>query len=101
MNDVLVEAVQIAADENGIVRSSKGWKKTFTRMKQKYITYVAKISSSGCDGDDEGIFNKAHFFVEMHELEKDKARHWHPSVLSTESGRTVSNAQLQTDEKEL
>lgn len=68
-------------------------------MKQEYTAYVAAISSSGRDGDDEGLFNKPEFFEEMHELERDKARHAPPAVLSTENGSTVSDAPLSSSRK--
>ena len=53
--------------------------KKFTRMKQEYSLYIAKISQSGRDGDDTTLYNLLEFYEKMHKLENDKARHDPPA----------------------
>ena len=48
-------------------------------MKQEYSAYIANISQSGRDGDDTMLYNLPEFYEQMHELEKDKARHDPPA----------------------
>ena len=57
--------------------------KKFSRIKQEYSAFTAKIKQSGRDGDEEDLYELPDFY-KMHELEKDKARHDPPAHISSE-----------------
>lgn len=99
LKDVFVEATKLAEKEHGVKRTAKGWQKKFTRMKQEYTAFVAKLSESGRDGDDEGLFDTPEFYERMHELERGKARHDPPAVLCTEDASLISDAPLSSSRK--
>jgi len=96
-----VEATRLAKEENGIFRSAKAWQKKFTRMKQEYSAYIAKISQSGRDGDDDTLYNKSAIFAVMHELEHAKARHSPPAVLSSNNDMTEAGLSLSSSRKRM
>ena len=101
LKEVFELAVKLAERENNIKRTAKGWQKKFTRIKQDYSAYIAKISISGRDGDDEGLYDKPEYFKQMHELEHNKARHAPPAVLSTDAALDSSEPTLSSSRKKI
>jgi len=70
-------------------------------MTQEYSAYIAKISQSGRDGDDDTLYNKPAFFAEMHELKQAKARHSPPAVLSSSNDMTEAGLSLSSSRKRM
>jgi len=62
-------------------------------------TYIARISQSVRDGDDEGLYDKPDFFAQLHELEHNKATHFPPAVLSTTTSMTGIEHELSSSRK--
>ena len=69
VQEVFTRGTEFAKKENSINRSAKVMQKTFTRMKQEYSAYIAKISQSAHGEDDKDLYEEPEFFKEMHDLE--------------------------------
>ena len=93
-------AIKIAKETHGIRRTSKGWQKKFNRLKQEHSQFISKIEDSGRSGDDPDLRNTPPFHLEMCELERDKARHSPPALLSTEA-LSISGAPDDTEGSEV
>jgi len=52
LREVFAKAVDLARKDCGVRCSPKAWQKKFTRMKQEYSAYMAKLAQSGRDGHD-------------------------------------------------
>ena len=91
LKQVFQAAVKLAEEKYIVKRTAKAWQKKFNRIKQEYSAFIAKISESGRDGDDEDLYDTPPFFKEMHELERNRARHNRPGHISAGSSTNASD----------